>query len=262
MTTGEFLKQLDLNDKQIDIYLDLAAYPDSTVVEISRRIKLPRSSIYLELDRLIQKGLALSLKVGKTMKFSIADPNNLKVKILDESDKLRYLINNVENFAEEVEKLRGVRTSTNSINVYKGQAGIKQQIWNVLKCKSGMLYGFSPGTLEDVTDRQFAEKWRGEFATRGLRNKIILNKAVPLNWSDIEGFLDKAVEAKTLEGKEINFDREIFMYDDTLSIVSLKTDPDQYGIEITDRLLVQSYKQLFELIWNELAYCKWGLHFI
>lgn len=43
------------------------------------------------------------------------------------------------------------------------------------------------------------------------------------------------------------------IYNDVLSVCSLKTDPDQYGIEIKDELLVSSHKQIFNFLWDHVA---------
>lgn len=253
MTPQEFLKKLGLNKKQIEIYLFLASNPESSVVEISKETKIPRSTIYLELDKLIDDGLVTSQKIQKTKRYKIIDPLNLKHKINDKQKEIRSLGSNINNFVEKIEKLGKENVSYHNIQIYKGQAGVKQLLWNTLNSKNKVVLGYSPGTLESVVDREFAENWRNEFMNRNMKNKIILNSSVKLDWSDIPGFLNNYVEARTLEDKKIRFDRLIFMYDNTLVVISKKDDPNQYGIEIEDELLVQSYIQLFEFIWEEVA---------
>lgn len=253
MTQMEFLKQLGLNDGQIKIYIDLASHPESTVVGIHKRIFSPRSTIYLELERLIDRGFVISKKVGKTTLYKITNPDILKLTIEEEAKKLDFLKVNLKEFSKSIVDLESNNEAPKTINIYKGRAGIKQMLWNIILSKTKLLTGFSPGQLEDVTDRDFAEKWREEFRNRKMHNRIIFNKPKPLVWSDIPHFLEKNVEAKTLDEKKIKFDRYTLIYDDILSICSLKTDSDQYGIEIRDKLLVQSYKQIFDFLWTHVA---------
>ena len=89
MTLGDFLSQLGLSKKQIRIYLDLAANPESTVVDIYRRIHQPRSSIYLELERLINKSYVISKKIGNSTFFKITEPKILKFSLEEEIEKLQ-----------------------------------------------------------------------------------------------------------------------------------------------------------------------------
>ncbi len=253
MTQEEFLQKLGLNSQQIKIYLDLAAHPESTVVAIHKRLYLPRSSIYLELERLIDKGFILSKKVGKTTTYKITNPQILEMTIEEEAKKLQYLKSNLSDFSKSITDLESLKEARRTINIYKRQAGIKQMLWNIILSRAKLVVGFSPGQLEDITDRTFSERWREEFKRNNMHNRIIFNKPKPLVWSDVPQFLEKNTEIKTLDARKIKFDRYTLIYNDILSLCSLKTDSDQYGIEIRDELLVKSYKQLFDFIWAHVA---------
>jgi len=253
VTPDDYLNKLGINKNQTKIYLDLASYPESTVVKISKRIRKPRSSIYLELERLINKGLVISKKVGKSTYFKITDPKILQLTIEEDSKRLDFLKKNLKSFDSGVKKLVTTKETPKTINIYKGKEGVKQLLWNILISRADLVVGFSPGQLEHVTDRKFAEKWREEFRERGMHNKIVFNKPKPKVWSEVPGFLEENVETKTLDEKKIKFDRMTLIYDDVLSVCSLKTDKDQYGIEIRDRLLINSYMQLFDFLWNHVA---------
>ncbi len=253
MTPEEYLANLGLKNKQIKIYLDLSSHPESTVVQIHKRVGEPRSSIYLELERMIEKGLIISKRVGKSSYYKITDPETLKLEIEDEKTRIDYLSQYLAEFRTAIEKVdkRGVIGRT--INIYKGQAGIKQMLWNIILSGSKLVIGYSPGQLEHVTDRKFAERWRAEFVARGMHNQIIFNQPKPKRWSDIPEFLEKHVQAKTLDERKIKFDRLVVIYGDVFAVCSLKTDVDQYGIEIRDDLLVNSYKQIFQFLWDHVA---------
>lgn len=253
VTPDEFLKQLGLTNQQIKIYLDLASNPESTVVQIHKRLNEPRSSLYLELERLLNKGYVISKKVEKTTLYKITNPDILKLTLEEESNKLQSLTENLDIFSKSVKELGVTKNRPKAINIYEGKEGIKQLLWNIVISDAKLVIGFSPGQLEDVTDRDFAEKWREEFRDRKMLNRIIFNKPKPLIWSDIPGFLEHNVEARTLDEKKIKFDRMILIYNDVLTVCSLKTDSDQYGIEIRDDLLVNSYKQIFDFLWTHVA---------
>jgi sugar-specific transcriptional regulator TrmB len=255
LTPNKFLAKYGLTARQSKIYLDLAAKPESTVVATGKRTKYPRSTIYLELERLMGMGLVISKKVGKSTLYKITDPKVMEHSLREESEKLSFLNKNLSDFNKQLESLKEAEENgeQRTINIYRGKAGIKQLLWNILTANTRLVVGFSPGRLESITDREFAEKWRGEFRERKMHNKIILNNPTPLTWSEIPGFLEENVEAKSLDKSKIKFERELLIYDDVLTICSLKEDKDQYGIEIRDRLLVQSYKQIFEFIWEHVA---------
>ncbi len=253
MTPNEYLAKLGLSSRQIKVYLDLAAYPESTVVEINKRVLSPRSTIYLELERLINLGFVISKKIGKSTHYKITDPKILQLTLTNEATKLEFLTSHLQSFSQNIQALSISPTPPKTINIYKGPIGIKQLLWNIILSRSPLVIGFSPGQLEHVTDRDFAEKWRAEFMRRDMHNQIIFNQPKPLVWSDIPGFLTNNVEAKTLDETKIKFDRLTLIYHDVLTVCSLKTDSDQYGIEIRDQLLINSYKQIFTFLWDHVA---------
>lgn len=253
MTSQDFLTKLGLTPKQIQIYLDLAAHPESTVVSVHKRLGIPRSSIYLESERLLDRGFVISKRVGKSTLYKITDPKILQLTLENESAKLNYLTSNLPAFEHLIEGLNTSKEPERVINIYKGPAGIKQLLWNIITSEAKLVIGYSPGQLESVTDRKFAEEWRTEFRRRGKHNQIIFNQPKPLVWSDVPHFLSENVEVKTLDEKQIKFDRLTLIYGDVFTVCSLKTDSDQYGIEIRDQLLINSYKQIFNFLWDHVA---------
>jgi sugar-specific transcriptional regulator TrmB len=253
VTNNDFLSKLGLSVKQIKLYLDLAAHPDSTVVQLNQRIGEPRSSIYLELERLINRGFIIAKRIDKSTSYKITDPKILKLTLDEEADKLQYLTDHLSSFSSHIHQLATTKEAPRSINLYTGSVGIKQLLWNIIISRSKLVIGFSPGQLENVTDRDFAEKWRQAFRDRGMHNQIIFNQPKPLKWSEVPNFLEKNVEAKTLDENQIKFERMTLIYGDILTVCSLKTDNDQYGIEIHDELLVNSQKQIFNFLWDHVA---------
>lgn len=253
MNLNVYLQKLGLDEFQANIYLELSKSTSSTVVTLARKLNKPRSTLYLELEKMMKNGFVISEKEENSTKFKIAPISTLKYKLNSEQSRVQSLTEGFDDFVENLQANASSFKSTYSINIYKGQEGIKQLLWNILTSGTKEVVGFTPGHLENVVDREFAEKWRAEFKLRGMFNRIILNETVPLDWSDIPGFLSENVEARTLEEKKLRFDREVLLYNDTLLVIGGIEDPDQYGVEINDRLLVTSYRQMFDLLWNEMA---------
>jgi sugar-specific transcriptional regulator TrmB len=253
MNLKAYLQKLGLDEIQSEIYLELSKSSATTVVTLARKLNKPRSSLYLELEKLITKGFVIASKEENTTTFKITPLNSLKYQINSEQQKVQDLFDGFDDFVTNIQAHQTAYKSVYSVNNYKGQEGIKQLLWNILNSGAKEVIGFSPSNLESITDHEFAESWRLEFKLRGMHNRIILNETVPLNWSQVPGFLSENVEARTLEEKKIKFERELLIYNDTLVVISSKEDPEQYGVELNDKLLVSSYRQLFDLLWNEMA---------
>lgn len=254
MNTKQYLVKLGVDPLHAEIYLALAGNGEQTVLQLSRVLGRPRSSLYLELEDMQVSGLVTSTKEEKKTRYKAIPVNSIRNLIHEKQQSLAELFAGFDEFAASVKEEEGAFQQKYEVTVYKGQEGIKQLLWNMLTSGTKEVVGFSPSTMEHVVDREFAEKWRAEFKARRMHNKIIVNKAVPLTWSNVPEFLtEKYVEVRTLEEKKIVFAHEVLFYDKTLLVISTKDDPEQYGIEINDRLLVSSYRQLFDLVWDEVA---------
>ncbi|PJA13405.1 hypothetical protein COX64_03410 [Candidatus Dojkabacteria bacterium CG_4_10_14_0_2_um_filter_Dojkabacteria_WS6_41_15] len=254
MNTTQYLTKLGLNSAHTAIYIALAERGEQTVLQLSRVLSIPRSSLYLELESMQSQGLVTAKKEAKSTRYKAISVLSIKNILQEKQQSLKELFEGFDDFTHNIKEEKGEFGQKYEVTVYKGREGIKQLLWNILTSDAKEVVGFSPGTLEHVVDREFAEEWRAEFKARGKHNKIIVNKAVPLTWSGVPDFLTKKyVEVRTLEEKKITFSHEVWFYGKTLVVISTKDDPEQYGIEITDRLLVSSYRQLFDLVWNEVA---------
>jgi len=253
MELKKYLKKLDWKQSHIDIFLSLSQKEAQTVLELSRKLNIPRSSLYLNLDEMIKLSLVTIHKELRSTKYKAIPAKSIKYILQEKQQNLTSLFNGFDDFIDEIKSSKNSFKQKYEITLYKGQEGVKQILWNILTSNAKEVVGFSPGTLEDVVDRKFAEEWRLEFKSKNMYNKIIVNKSVPLDWTNVPDFLDKYVEVRTLEDKQIKFQHEVWFYDKTLIVISKKDEPNQYGVEITDSLLVSSYKQLFDLVWNEIA---------
>ena len=80
-------KALGLNEKQSLVYSILAKEGFLNPSQISRLINIKRTTVYLVLDELKQRGLIIEKRKGKRSLIGIAEPQALRVLINEEKDK-------------------------------------------------------------------------------------------------------------------------------------------------------------------------------
>jgi len=249
----KYLEELGLEKSHAEIFITLSQNGEQTVLQLSRILNRPRSSLYIDLDEMGKQGLVTIHKELRSTRYKAVAVASIKYILQEKQQKLNNLVEEFADFAKQMNDENNRIKQKYEVTIYKGQEGVKQILWNMLTSPVKEVVGFSPGTLENVVDRSFAEEWRLEFKSRNKYNKIIVNKAVPLTWSNVPDFLNKYVEVRTLEDQKIKFQHEVWFYGETLVVISEKDDPNQYGVEITDSLLVSSYRQLFDFLWDEIA---------
>src|SRR5438876_11943306 len=72
----DFLKNLDLNDGEAKIYLTLLKTDALSVRELALKTKIKRTTAYLYIDQLIEKGLIIKLVKGSRKLVSATEPED------------------------------------------------------------------------------------------------------------------------------------------------------------------------------------------
>ena len=68
--TIPFLKQLGLLEKEAKVYLASLELGEATVLELAKKSALNRTTVYVEIEKLGQRGLVSSIEKGKKRYFS------------------------------------------------------------------------------------------------------------------------------------------------------------------------------------------------
>ena len=74
----KYLQEIGLNDKEAAIYLALLQVDNSSVIDISKKTKINRSTIYFVLEGLGKKGLVSEVQVDKKVHYAAEPPERLE----------------------------------------------------------------------------------------------------------------------------------------------------------------------------------------
>lgn len=96
MSLLEDLQSLGLTKTQAKLYLALVEHGQATVTELHRRTKISRSTIYDNLERLVDLGLAIEKNIQRRKYFSATSPidslNELVGAQLEQAQALEYAV--------------------------------------------------------------------------------------------------------------------------------------------------------------------------
>ncbi len=127
METIETLKQLNFDEKEIQVYLALLKIGETTATKISQETRIERTLVYYISDKLIGRGL-VSFKLKNNVKYySASSPE----KILEELKEKQ------KSFLEILPLLEKIRKQNYEgevkVDVYKGIEGLKAVIGDMFK---------------------------------------------------------------------------------------------------------------------------------
>ncbi|MCA9459007.1 MAG: hypothetical protein KC550_00500 [Nanoarchaeota archaeon] len=231
------LKEYGLNDKEIKVYLCLLSLGSVNLQEISKRIDLPRTTIYNTLNYLSKKGLT-SYIIKKGVRFyQAAEPE----KLIENINQKKEIINSV---LPELKLLKKIIKHDSSVEIYEGTKGLSTILSDVFK-KQQQTYYFGSYSLSKKVLKYQPEHFRTIRLDRNIPAKIVIDEY------DEDIFSKKEYQKIT----EIRFNNSlkdfpcmIFIYGNKVALYTLKND--LIGIIIKNEEVANAIKMIFEIYWN------------
>jgi HTH-type transcriptional regulator, sugar sensing transcriptional regulator len=238
------LLKLDLAEKEIDVYFGALQLGPTTILKLSNQTGVSRTGIYPIIQNLIKKNL-MAIEYDGWKKFFVAEnPNKLNL-ILDQKKM------ELENLLPEIIALYKTQESQNTIKIKNGKSEIKKVYLELLDIKNPKDYF--------VISNQ--EKWRlflgDSFADEFIAKRAKVGFDIKMVFVDSpEARLDFEMQRKfkqqiKLLGKNVNFDTNIVITDQTILIHSIKGSGNL--MKIQNEGMIVTLKALFEIVWEGLA---------
>ncbi len=238
MEKEAILKEYGLTEKEIKIYLTLLSLGNVNLQEISKRVDLPRTTVYNTLTYLHQKGLISKIiKKGVTF-YEASDPKKLL-------DNLKEKAKLMETILPELESLKELKKDSSSVEIYQGFKGISTIISDVFKVKQQTYYfGSYSKSLEIL--KHLPSHARTMRMDNKIPAKIIID---PYNEEIFhKSSYKKITEMKFLKSLK-DFPCMVFIYGDKVAIYTVEGD--LIGIIIKNKEVALAMKIVFEMYWKQ-----------
>ncbi|MFA6306578.1 MAG: helix-turn-helix domain-containing protein [Patescibacteria group bacterium] len=238
MQINQALKQFDLNDKEIQVYLAMLELGQAGVQEIAIKANIKRTTAYDILTSLISQGLIGQTQKGKKRLFYAEEPEKL-YKLLEEK---REKLNDILPILKSLYNTAG---SKPKIRYYEGAEGLKNVYRDTLAYQGEMI-GFVTGNIIQHLGQDFANEYKER------RKKALITVRV------IGPDTDEIVDYKTTDKEDIKqtrlvpqkkfpFSIEMNVYGNKIALMSFR---EQMGIIIESNEISTNLKLLFELAWQ------------
>ena len=243
------LKRFNLDDTEIEIYLTLVRCGKLSALEASRKIKIPKSTIYRYLDSLIKKGFVVITQSTRGKKFQ-ALTNIFETKIEEQGRYIKNLKNSARFLGKNLLTLPPKTEKSSSVRVYEGLDKIKQLVWNILDAKNKVYYYTNADRRKLFGDfwmsRYLNEFVRRDLTERGFESYSARNYNRKEYFSIAPGYVERS-ENKVV--KRLELKGEIYIYNDIYAFYTWE-GKELIGIEIKNKYLVQSQRAIFEKLWE------------
>ncbi|HBO16583.1 MAG: Transcriptional regulator, TrmB [Candidatus Moranbacteria bacterium GW2011_GWE2_35_2-] len=245
MNLKERLKQLDLGEKEIEVYISILKQKQTTITRIADSAGIKRTSVYHCLENLIKKGLISRISKDGRNYYNAEDPKESFSNILNEKKEI------ILSLIPKVKEIYGQSGSFPEIKIYHNLAGIKKIFEDLLSCKEKInRYYLSGFLLEGILGKEFVDDFVMKRVKKGIKSFSLRTFAYKPEREKGE------IHSKQL--REVRFIPEnviikpyMVIYDDKVVVISTKEE--KIGFVIQSKEYADAQKALFDMIWNNAA---------
>ncbi|MDP3026452.1 MAG: helix-turn-helix domain-containing protein [Nanoarchaeota archaeon] len=233
----EILREAGLNDKEAIIYLELLKERICNASKLAKLTKIQRTTIYLELENLMRKGLVSYVIKNSKRFYQAASPEKL-IEILDtKKQKIKSILPDLKSLHHSIEPFK--------IEIFEGKEGIKTFYQDILNSNTKELLAFGvTGNAFETLKFEFPHFVR-KYEKAGLKVRYLANKS---SEKLLTGLPRYRVKIRYLPEK-YSSDVTTIIYANKIAIQSLVKE-NLFVVLIEDERLFRGYKNYFEFMWN------------
>ena len=236
------LKEIDLTKSESKIYLYLLEEGLSTPPQIARSTKIARTNCYNILTALKDIGLIEEQEKGKRKAYIASDPEALLRAIQKKKEA-------VERLLPDLRALYTIQKNKPKIRFYDGFEQIKEIYWQSTNTDKLLALG-STKYLTDK-DPDFFLAFEQKLKEKNIiLQDLITSPSEQIGMKQTKQILKGLYDFRILPEKYSDFPTDILIWNNNIALITLKEPI--FGTVITNGLLAQTFKFIFEMVWNSV----------
>ncbi|MEI7890458.1 MAG: helix-turn-helix domain-containing protein [bacterium] len=249
----ELLQKLGLSEKEIEVYLALFEQGKTTPARLAKATNINRSTVYVLLEKLKDKGLVIEDITTRIMYVSPSSPEDVEEMFYREQEELKEKKKIANKLAEELEKM----PKSQSFSVPKIRFIEEDELEDFLFKQTERCWyesmRRSDKTFWGFQDPSFVEhniKWIDWFWKKypDMHVKLLSNQ------SEIEEKIkEEFPKERNIKfwGKDLDFSATTWAIGDYFVVIVTRQKP-FYLVEIHDAVLAHNMREVFKKIWNDI----------
>lgn len=250
------LKSFGLSDHESRVFAVLLETSPANATLIAKKCVMSRSSVYTVLSALISKGLVATTHKNEVKQFVAQTPEALKLMLDREKKAVEDKYGVLSTITELVRALPQGIANPPQVSFFEGQEGLKKIYLTMMrKAAPGaeLLLLRDEFVWTDAWKFIFESEWHGKIGkikreknitTRLIVNSSATEKAHKAQYSKTKGLVVRMLPPKHTLGQFA-----VYIMDDMVNILSFEAG-NLIGISITNRVIAQNIKVIFELLWS------------
>ncbi|MEK7577283.1 MAG: helix-turn-helix domain-containing protein [Patescibacteria group bacterium] len=250
----EHLISFGLSKQEANLYLALSGKPALTALELSRLLRVPRTSVYDNLTNLIEQGLIERIIKYKSQQFRAYPIETLQSIVDTQQSNLTVLSNSLAYLKTHIHEASLATSTATQVRYYHGTTGIRQMMWNALSAEKENI-GYSIMGRKEIVGSAFLKRFLEEFSRKKLIDRVLINSTKHTlqyltdgNLS-IGGKLANFERIRVLETSQLRITGDTTIYNNIFAVMYWQ-QKEIVGVEIENPELVAMQKSIFENLWT------------
>jgi sugar-specific transcriptional regulator TrmB len=218
----KYLQDLGLSDKEASVYLSLLQVDSATALDISKKTNINRSTVYVVIESLSQKGLVSETTVGKKTQFQAEPPERLETYIEGRRIHFEEQSHRIKDIIPEIKSIQRETGERPVVKYFEGREGVislLEEFYSFLEpSESGkeVVYIMYPrDALEEVFTTEEREKYRKIRLGRKVKSRSLYTSEKGDRPSD-----DMAERLRIVDSKKYPISSDISIYKDRIRITT------------------------------------------
>lgn len=249
MNLKNALGHLGISGMEADTLISLFSEPEGTsVVRLSKKLNLPRTTIYGHLESLAEKGV---VKKGVTERGSLFYAEDIETlsRIFDDKKK------DIEEARKEFEKISSSELIVSSYNpkftVYDRPGAAESIFYDILRSRPKKTCWFWPvGEMVKTVPQEVFSSFQTERAKRGILLDVLWPKKRAVNLAEHPYLTPKQKSLRNIRilPREIDHVMGYGIYGNKVAFISSKKE--DYGFVIDSKELSETFQSQFDYFWK------------
>lgn len=255
MAIEHTLQALGLRDPEAQVYLSLAQVGKATAHMLSKRVKLPRTSVYWLLENLVKRGLVSQERQRHTTFFFVNQPSAFRRMVENEKQELNAALRKKELAAQEIVGALAPYFSTKTMAVprfqfFEGKDSVQAMLYDYLPEWQASIAGIDD-TWWGYQDPSFVEPYLGwlkhGWKVKGEKERYqVMTNRVP-----IEEALERLAPHRKMKyvPAHISFSSTIWVLGDYIVLIMTARQP-HYAFQVKEPLFAANLRAVFQMLWE------------
>ncbi len=230
-------------EKEVAVYVSLLEMGHGTVSDISRKAGINRTTGYVILDSLVNKGIATISGKEPKQEYSAEGPEKLGAFLSKELAEQKNIVEQVQELIPDLASIHNIGDRP-KVRFYEGTEGLKQVYEDTLTATEPIVAYATYDDMHRALPGYFPEYYKRR-AKKGISARGIV-PATPLAYERLKENKNEARELVLVSPEKYMFSPDIEIYDNKVMIASWK---EKLGIIIESAEIADAMKKIYELAW-------------